>query len=154
MVDIEERVRRAIEEIAGNEALLEMLETEAADEMLEWGKTWAISIVNQTEGMDEAEAEQIAPPRLKAVRQTMRSVGNWAVGKYADPESRVQLRDNLLKYFRVIFGEEADLPNADELDALIHEVDDPQNNPQQLILKMKTLLNELNTGDSHHVSKA
>src|SRR5215217_6113926 len=102
MVDMEERVGRAIEEIAGNEALLEMLETEAAEEMLEWGKTRAISIVKQTEGMDEAEAEQVALPRLKAVRQIMRSVGNWAAGKYADPESRVQLRDNLLQYFRVI----------------------------------------------------
>ena len=153
MADIEERLQRAIEEIAGNEALLEMLETDAAEEMLEWGTSLATSIVKQTHAMGNSEAEQAMLPRLKALRQTLRAVGNWAAGKYVDPHSRVQLRETLLQYFRAIFGDRANLPLTDELDALINEVDNPQRNQQQLVLKMKTLLNKLNTGDSNHVSK-
>ena len=142
MVESGARVQRVIEELTGNEALLEMLETEAATELLNWGIELATSVVKKTEGMDEAEAEQVLLPRLKAVRQTMRSVGNWAAGKYVDPESRVQLRDNLLGYFRVIFGEDARLPSAEKMDELLHQVDDTNNTPHRLILKLKQLVEE------------
>ena len=142
MVESGARVQRVIEELTGNEALLEMLETEAATELLNWGIELATSVVKKTEGMDEAEAEQVLLPRLKAVRQTMRSVGNWAAGKYVDPESRVQLRDNLLAYFRVVFGEDARLPSAEKMDELLHQVDDTNNTPHRLILKLKQLVEE------------
>ena len=151
MVDIEARIQHAIEEISGNEALLEMLETDAALEMLNWGKTLAASLVRRTGGMDDIEAELELLPRLKAVRQFMRSIGNWAAGKYKDPASRVQLRDKLLEYFRTIFGEHSKLPSASQMDTVLNEVDNPQNNPHQLILKVKELLNEFNTGDSNNV---
>jgi hypothetical protein len=78
-------------------------------------------------------------------------VGNWAAGKYTDPASRVQLREKLLEYFRNIFGEKANLPAPDRIDALIQEVDDQENSPQQLILKLKDMLNQINTGDSNDV---
>ena len=102
--------------------------------------------------MDDIAAEEASLPRLKAVRQTMRAVGNWAAGKYVGSESRIQLREKLLEYFRAIFGDHADPPSVKELDSLINEVDDPQNNPQQLILKMKSLFDERNTGVSKNVS--
>jgi hypothetical protein len=142
MVEIGARVQRVIEELTGNEALLEMLETEAANELLDWGIEMATSLVKRTEGMDEAEAEQVLLPRLKAVRQTMRSLGNWAAGKYVDPASRVQLRDKLLENFKVIFGEEARLPPPEKMDELLNQVDDKNNTPHQLILKLKQSLEE------------
>ena len=142
MVEIGARVQRVIEELTGNEALLEMLETEAATELLNWGIELATALVKRTEGMDEADAERMLLPRLKAVRQMMRSVGNWAAGKYVDPEGRVQLRDNLLGYFKVIFGEGARLPSAEKMDELLNQVDDKNNTPHQLILKLKQLVEE------------
>jgi hypothetical protein len=142
MADIGSRVERIVEEMTGNEALLEMLETEAATEMLNWGIEMATSLVKSTEGLDEAAAEQELPPRLKAVRQTMRSVGNWAAGKYVDPASRVQLRDKLLENFKVIFGEEAPLPSAEKMDELLNRVDDTNNAPHQLVVKLKQSLDE------------
>ena len=45
MAEIGSRVERIVDEMAGNEALLEMLETEAATEMLDWGLGRATSIV-------------------------------------------------------------------------------------------------------------
>jgi len=142
MVEIGARVQRVIEELTGNEALLEMLETEAATELQDWAIEMATSLVKRTEGMDDADAEQILLPRLKAVRQMMRSVGNWAAGKYVDPESRVQLRDNLLGYFKVVFGEGARLPSAEKMNELLNQVDDKNNTPHQLILKLKQSLEE------------
>ena len=142
MADIGSRVERIVDEMAGNEALLEMLETEAATEMLNWGIEKAASLVKSTEGLDQAAAEQELLPRLKAVRQVMRSVGNWAAGKYVDPASRVQLRDKLLENFKVIFGEEAPLASPEKMDKLLNQVDDRNYTPHQLILKLKHLLEE------------
>jgi len=92
-------------------------------------------------------------PRLKAVRQSMRAVGNWAAGKYADPASRIQLRDSLLEHFRAIYGHDAKLPSVDEWDALLNQVDNQQNTPHQLILKLLKLLNKSRQGDGNNVQK-
>jgi len=142
MVDINSRVQRVIEEMLGNEALLEMLETDAAAEMLNWGTAMATSLVQTTNDLDDLAANFAIMPRLKAVRQSMRSIGNWAVGKYIDPESRVELRDKMLERFRVIFGENARLPSIEQFDELSNQVDDKNNSPYQLILKLKQLLED------------
>jgi hypothetical protein len=142
MANIAERIQRVIEEMTGNEALLEMLETDAATEMLDWGKSLAATVVKSTEDMDDFAADLALLPRLKAVRQSIRSVGNWAAGKYSDPTDRLQLRDKLLQHFQTIFGDNANLPSAGQLDAVLNEVDNSDNTPLQLILKLKSLLSE------------
>ena len=136
------RIERVIEEITGNESLLEMLDTEAATEILNWGVATAKSIVSRTQDLDDFAANLALLPRLKAIRQSMRSIGNWAAGKYADVASRAQLRNKLLENFKVIFGEESRLPSADQMDAVLNQVDDKTNTPNQLILKLKRLLEE------------
>lgn len=141
MADLEPRIQKAVGEIAGNEALLEMLETEAATEMLEWGTSMAGTLVRQTGGLDDAAAEVELEPRLKAVRQFMRTAGNWAAGKYTDPSDRTRLREKLLDHLKTIHGANAPLPSAEEMDAVLNLVDDTQNTPQQLILKLKDLHN-------------
>ena len=142
MVDINSRVQRVIGEILGNEALLEMLETDAAAEMLSWGTAMATSLVKTTNELDDLAANFAIMPRLKAVRQSMRSIGNWAVGKYIDPEDRVELRDKMLERFRVIFGENARLPSIEKFDELLNQVDNKNHTPYQLILQLKQLLED------------
>ena len=93
MVDLNARMERVIEEMAGNEALLQMLDTDAATEMLNWGIATAKSIISKTRELDDFASDLAILPRLKAIRQSMRSIGNWAAGKYTDPASRIQLRD-------------------------------------------------------------
>jgi hypothetical protein len=135
-------MERVIEELTGNEALLQMLDTDAASEMLDWGIATAKSMLSRTREADEFAAELAILPRLKAIRQTMRSIGNWAAGKYTDPESRAQLREKLLKHFRTIFGERRELPSARQLDDLLRQVDDKNQTPHQLILKLQDLLEQ------------
>jgi hypothetical protein len=142
MVDLNARMERVIEEMAGNEALLQMLDTDAATEMLNWGIATAKSIISKTRELDDFASDLAILPRLKAIRQSMRSIGNWAAGKYTDPASRVQLRDRLLGNFRTIFGERRELPSARQLDELLSEVDDNSMTPRQLILKLQDLLEQ------------
>ena len=144
MDEINSRIKKTVDEIVGNEALLDMLDTDAATEMLNWGIATATSLVNETDGLDDITADLALLPRLKAVRQSMRSIGNWAAGKYADPESRVQLRDKLLEQFHVILGESAHLPPVEQMDALLNQVDDAGNTPHQLVLKLKQIFEDLN----------
>ena len=153
MANIDARIQNAYAEITGNEALLEMLDTDAATEMLTWGKSLAASIIKRTENVDDVTAEEVLVPRLKAVRQTMRMVGNWAAGKYADTASRGSLRDKLFGNLRVMFGDDVKLPSVEEMDALLNEVDRPQNNQHQLILKLQALLNESDLGETDNVQK-
>ena len=142
MTDTNARIQSMVAGIMGNESLVEMLETEAATEMLNWGIATAKTLVSKTMDLDDFAAELAIVPRLKAIRQSMRSIGNWAAGKYADPASRAQLREKLFEYFKLIFGEEARLPSTEKMDALLKEVDDKNNTPHQLILKLIELIAE------------
>jgi hypothetical protein len=142
MAEWNARMERIVEEMSGNEALLQMLDTEAASEMLNWGIATAKSILRRTMELDDFVVELALLPKLKALRQTMRSVGNWAAGKYEDSESRIQLRDKLLEHFRTIFGERRELPTAKQLDHLLQQVDDEGQTPRQLILKLQDLLEQ------------
>ena len=140
MSSINARIQRVIEEMTGNEALLEMLETEAATEMLNWGIEMGKSLVKKTKELDDPAADLALLPRLKAIRQAMRSIGNWAAGKYTDAADRGELRDKLLERFRLIFGERMILPTPAELDKLLNQADDKNNTPYQLVVKLKELL--------------
>lgn len=133
-------MERVVEQMLGNEALLEMLETEAATEMLNWGIDMAKSLVKKTDEMDETVADLTLVPRLKEIRQSMRSIGNWAAGKYEDDASRKELREKLLERFRVVFGERTILPTEKELDRLLNQAEDKNKTPHQLIIQLRDLL--------------
>lgn len=142
MADLNARMERVIEEMAGNEALLEMLETDAAKEMLNWGIATAKSMISKTRELDDFAAELAILPRLKAIRQSMRSIGNWAAGKYKEPADRVELRDRLLANFRTIFGERRELPSARQMDEVLRQVDDQSHTPHELIIKIRDLFEQ------------
>lgn len=117
-----------------------MLETDAATEMFNWGLAMAGSIAQETEGMDDSSAELATVPRLKALRQSLRAIGNWAVGKYADADDRAQLKEKLMEQLQLILGEKAKHISSDDLKTLLDEVDVSGTTPQKLILKLKALI--------------
>ena len=140
MADLNARMERVIEEMTGNEALLEMLDADAAREILNWGIATAKSMITRTRDLDDFTADLALLPRLRAIRRSMRSIGNWAAGKYADPVTRVQLRNKLLGHLRTIFGEDQPLPSPEKIDEVLNQVDDKDSTPHQLILKLRELL--------------
>jgi len=147
MTDIGVRVQRAIAELTGNESLMGMLESDAANELLNWGIRISTSIVNETDGLDDFLADKSLLPRLKAVRVSMRSLGNWAAGKYVEPQSRIDLRDKLLEQFKIIYVENVQSPSAEAMDELLNQVDDKSNTPHHLISNMMQLLADQNKGE-------
>lgn len=142
MADSNTLMERVIEELSGNEALLQMLDTNAASEMLKWGIATARSVIRRTEDRDGFDLELTILPRLKALRQSMRSIGNWAVGKYENAEDRIDLRNRLLGHFRTIFGNRRELPTARQMDDLLQQADDRHLTPHQLILRLQDLLEQ------------
>jgi hypothetical protein len=126
-------MERVIEEMTGNEALLQMLDTDAASEMLHWGMAAAKSMISRPMDLDDFAADLAILPRLKAIRQSMRSIGNWAAGKYTDPADRIQLRDKLLQHLRTIFGERRELPTARQMDQVLSRVDEKRHTPRELV---------------------
>ena len=142
MTDVDSRAETVIKAITGNEALFDMLDTEAANEMLNWGKFAAHSMVNRTSMLDDLSANLVIEPGTKAIRQAMRSIGNWAAGRYTDPAGRTELRDKLLENLKTIFGEGTPPPSAEAMDAVLNQADDPQRTQQQLILGFRQLLED------------
>ncbi|MFT3891542.1 MAG: hypothetical protein QM730_07920 [Anaerolineales bacterium] len=140
MADINSRIQKYVGQMTGNEALLEMLEADAATEMLQWVTDTVTTLVKKTEGMDDATAEQTLEPQLKAVRQAVRSGGNWAAGKYPDPESRAALQAKLAEYRSVISGEPATLLPNTALVSMLNQVDDKGKSPLQLVQSFKRIM--------------
>lgn len=143
MTDVNSRINKVVGELSQNEALLEMLDTDAAAELLNWGIATATALVQKTAEMDDTAAELTLEPQLKAVRQTIRAAGNWAAGKYTDESSRAQLRDKLNENFKIIFGESKKmfLVNRAELD--LNQVDDKSKTPLQLIQSFKSFSEDM-----------
>ena len=140
MTDTTARAEQAVKEFTGNEALFDMLDTEAAAEMLEWGIAAVSATVARTAALDDQAAEAINAPRLKLIRQSLRSIGNWAAGQYADPMDRLQLREKLLENLRIIYGDETPMPSSEEMDRFLNRADDESYTPRQLILGLRALL--------------
>jgi len=149
MSDTGRRLQRIRAELSGNEALLEMLETEAAAEVLHWGAALVAAAVEDARSLDDAEWELEYGPRIRAVRQVLRAAGNWAAGKYITPEDRLRLREKFLQHFKMIFGSGAHLPPPDALDELLKRADDQTLTPRQLILQLRAILESYRYGDSH-----
>lgn len=140
MVDINSRIQKYVGAMTGNEALLEMLEADAATEMLQWAIATVTALVKKTEAMDDETAEQTLEPQLKAVRQALRSGGNWAAGKYTDPEDRASLHAKLSEYRSVIFGTPARLLPDTALVSMLNQVDDKAKSPLELVQSFKRIM--------------
>ena len=135
MADIKVRIENAKKVVTGNVSMLDMLEADPATELMNWGLDLAARIAQSTDGMDDAPAEQNMEPRMKALRQFLRGVGNWAAGKY-DAASRAGLKDKLNEQMKTMVG----VASPGGLEGLLNLVDDKNNTPHRLILKIKDAL--------------
>jgi hypothetical protein len=78
MIEIQQRIQRAVESILDNEALTADLDDQAARVLLDWGVGLTQQIVGQTLEMDEAQAEQATYQPMRALRKMLRSANKWA----------------------------------------------------------------------------
>jgi hypothetical protein len=74
-MDIEKRKRMAVESLLENESLRDGLDNESASALLEWGSACAKRIAEATASLeDDDEADEIIYPRMRALRDMLRSV--------------------------------------------------------------------------------
>jgi len=113
---VPERVRRAAEEILGNEALIEGLDSSAASELQNWGLLLAERIVQETHDLEEDAAEAANAPRLRALRKWLRLVRVWLLSQEEmTPETRNAQWERLLAQAREVYGAHVSLPPMDAL---------------------------------------
>jgi len=139
MSELDERFRRVMGSMLGNESLAASLDEDAAGELFSWGKMAAKRIVDQTDGLDDETAEEHMVPRLRALRLMMRAVGRWVgEAQSLDAESRLALWNRVGEQARVLFDESFTLPSMEEALSQL-----PTNaNAQQVIAWLKTFIDE------------
>lgn len=139
MNTLEERLKRVLGTMAGNETLAESLEESAANELLSWGQSTVKTIVDETEGLNDDAADEHMAPRLRALRLLTRAVGRWiGEANTLDTESRLALWNRVGEQARIIFGESFVLPSMEEV--LVQLPTDA--NAQQVVIWLKTLFDE------------
>lgn len=140
MTDLNARIEKAKKDMSGIESLYEMLEGDAAADMFNWGQELAASIASDTDGLEDAAAEEALASRLKALRKTLRSIGNWAAGKYTDPSDRDSLKGNLLENLQAVLGEKSKHLTPGELNEVIDLVDKEGQAAHRLIQRLKEVI--------------
>lgn len=139
MSNLDERYQRVMVNMAGNEALAESLDEDAASELFSWEERAVKSIVDQTDGLDDENAEEHMAPRLRALRLMMRAVSRWAGERNElDAESSLFFWNRIGEQAKAAFGESVVLPSMDEILEYL-----PANaNSQQAIAWLKTFIDE------------
>jgi hypothetical protein len=113
MIDLEQRLRRTFSAMAGNEALSDMPDEEAAAHMLKWAEELAKYFVLQTGDMEDAAAEEFLSPYLRALRTLMRAISRWAVE--ADQATRLQWWARIEQGAKTLYGEQLTLPAMEDV---------------------------------------
>ena len=80
------RQQRIADALRGNERLIEGLPADAAESLLAWGLELAREIVRDTAGLDDAAAEDVLQPRVRAVRRLMMAAGRATNPAEGSPE--------------------------------------------------------------------
>ena len=113
MIDMEQRLRRTLSAMAGNEALSDVPDEAAAADLLAWAEALAKYYVLQTGDMEDPVAEEFLSPYMRALRTLMRAIGRWAVE--SDQATRLQWWARIEQSAKTIYGEQFTLPAMEEV---------------------------------------
>ncbi len=105
-----QRRERIIGGLRGNEKLIAGLGTAAAAALTEWGAAMGRAIVAETEGLDDAAAEDVLQTRVRAARHLMMSVARAAGDP--PPPGETPLAD-ALRQADVVYGRRYRAPGRD-----------------------------------------
>ena len=79
MIDLEKRLQRTFSRMAASESLADVLDADAAADILKWGEGIAGQFVLKTRAMDDNAANEFLAPYSSALRKMMRAIGRWVV---------------------------------------------------------------------------
>lgn len=113
MIDMEKRLRHTFSSLAGNEALSDAPDENAAAEILKWSEELAKYFVLQTGEMEDAAADEFLAPYVRALRTMMRAVSGWSAEP--DPAIRLEWWDRIEQSGKTLYGEQFALPAMEEV---------------------------------------
>ena len=109
------RIKKVIESVLENEALVSGLDESAAEVLQGWGIKNATSVAEKTDMLDDENAEREMYPQLKASRRLIRAVRVWVQHeKEATLEERAKLWGKVEKRAQALYGEGISLPEASQ----------------------------------------
>ena len=113
-----QRRERVVGGLRGNEKLTAGLGTAAAAVLTEWGAAMGRHVVAETDGLDDAAAEEILQTRVRAARQLMMSVARAAADP---PPPGVAPLDDALRAADAVYGRRYAAPGREAVGrALAH----------------------------------
>ena len=136
MIDLEQRLRRTFSGLAGNEALSDAPDENAAADMLKWSEELAKYFVLQTGDMEDAPAEEYLAPYMRALRAMMRAVSGWASEQ--DPAVRAEWWTRIEQSAKTLYGAEFRLP---AMQAVINQLP-AEGGAGQTVLTLKKIIEE------------
>ena len=139
---VRNRIRRLQEDILSNEALgSAFLDPSAAEELVSWSLSGAVSIASETDGMDDYEADMSMTDRLKALRKLMRHLGRLlGEGKEMGENDRAWLWDSIKQQAGALYGDGLVFPSLNE----VMEKLESGEAPQTIISRLRNLFETKN----------
>ena len=134
MIDLEQRLRKTFSAMAGNEALSDAPDENAAAEMLKWSEELAKYFVLQTGDMEDAPAEEYLAPYMRALRSMMRAVSRWA----SEPDQAIRLEwwARIEQSGKKIYREQFALPAMEDVITQLPS----EANMQQIVMFLKNVI--------------
>jgi hypothetical protein len=111
--DIERRITKVAESILDNEALTNNLEDEAANLFINWAVARGEVIARSTAGMDESTATESMYPRLRAIREIPRFMGEWMI-------SPQEVLEKIINQVQIVLGDEFTPPKDEEKEEFLN----------------------------------
>lgn len=143
---IEKRMQREIENLHGNEAFTSGMDNSSAKILLEWAERHIKNIVNSTVGLEDAAAEELMDPRLKAMRRIARYI-NQAVEGPIDP---IELGQKIAGQLQSLYGETFSNVDQNKVQALLSM---PQAEPEVVIQMLMYLIEGDTDGEEDPTQK-
>lgn len=132
-----QRRERVIGGLRGNDNLTAGLGTDAAAVLTEWGAAIGRVIVDETEGLDDAAAEELLQSRVRAVRQLMMAVARAAADP--PPPGATPLTD-ALRQADVAYGRRYAAPGRDAVGRALARWSADAGRPAEQIAKLRAFI--------------
>ncbi len=141
MSTFSQRISRAAESILENEGLTSNLDDTAADSLISWGVACARMAARATSGLNDAEAEDVMSPRLRATRRLMRRINRWIPKRlYKDAESNAASLTKIVDQATVIYGSNLTTLGSEWQDVFLNRNLDAS--PTQLIVNLRASIED------------
>ena len=135
--DLAGRIQRVTESLLENESLTNELEDDPARSLLDWAMSCTRQIVQGTGNLHEEAADEAMAPRLKALRQMVRSASRLASRRSPEQDISVEL-NRFYELAGKVYGRSIVPSDADQKELLAGDL--PK--PLELIARLRARIEE------------